>query len=185
MKRLFIAIDLSINQEVNSIHSKIKFLLKHENINWVKPENMHITLKFLGSTPSEHIVEINKIVTDACQNLAPIQLEFEKIGLFGSSYAPRVIWLGFAENEILSQFAETLKKNLVRLGFEYDRQNFVPHLTLGRIQKIETKSYFQSVLNNYKTLSLSPVKVENIYLFESILRKNGPEYISLKSWDLK
>ena len=176
MKRLFIAVDLSGNQEVNKIYSEIKRRLINNKIRWVKPQNMHLTLKFLGSTPSDKVDSIIEITKQTVGKFKKTELLISQIGLFGSSYKPRVIWLGFEENKVLSELGEALKNDFIPLGFPYDRQNFVPHLTFGRINKIESKQYFQSVLNDYKELNLNPIKIKSIFLYESILRKEGPEY---------
>ena len=176
MKRLFIAIDLSDNQEVNMIYQEVKKRLLNNKIGWVKPENMHLTLKYLGSTPEEKVKKIIEDMHKSCENRKEISLEFSRIGIFGSSYKPRVIWLGFKENVFLEEFAEEIKKAMLPLGFSIDRQNFVPHLTLGRINKIESKRYFQSVLDQYRSLEFKPVTINKIYLYESILHKEGAEY---------
>jgi len=184
MKRLFIAIDISDNQEVNNIYREVKKKLFNNKIRWTKPENMHITLKFLGSTPAEKVKNIVEVMGNVAKDYKEIEMNFSRVGLFGSSYKPRVIWLGFKENLVLTELAENLKRKLEPIGFPYDRQNFVPHLTLGRINKIESKSYFQSVLNGYKKLDLQAFQIKKIYLFESILQKEGPEYRVLHEVDL-
>lgn len=185
MKRLFIAIDISDNLEVNNIIKGLKNKLNQDKIGWVKPENMHITVKFIGSTPSEKTKKIVEITKKTCEHIKPFELKFSKIGIFGSSYKPRVIWIGFEENIVLSNLAENIKKELDKIGYPYDRQNFVPHLTLGRISKIESKKYFQSVLDGYKDIELKPILINNIYLFESVLQKTGPEYRIIESINLQ
>ena len=174
--RLFIAIDITDNEEVIGIYKELKKRLAAEKIRWVKPENMHLTLKFLGSTAPEKVDDIKKLMKKVCEGKHLSPLEFSRIGIFGSSYKPRVIWLGFKENKEIAALAQELKSGLVPLGWEYDRQNFVPHLTLGRVTKINSKKYFQSVLDDYKTLNIKPLEIEKITLYQSILGKEGPVY---------
>lgn len=180
MKRLFIAVDLSDNQDVNKVYSEVKKKLFNNNIRWTKPENMHLTIKFLGSTPVEKVEKITSIMQNTIEESRSIALRFSRVGLFGSRYKPRVIWLGFKENSPLNELAENLKRKLEPIGFPYDRQNFVPHLTLGRINKILSKPHFQSVLDQYQELVFEPLKIGSIYLYESVLRKEGPEYRVIK-----
>jgi 2'-5' RNA ligase len=184
MKRLFIAIDISENQDVMRIYKDVKMRLSKDKIRWVKPENMHITLKFLGSTPAEKVKDVIKTMENISRKYSSTELVFSRVGIFGSSYKPRVIWIGFEENASLQNLAADLKQAYVPLGYEADRQNFVPHLTLGRISAISSKRYFQTVIDRHRNLQSAPVTVNKIYLYESILRREGPEYKVLKAVDL-
>lgn len=185
MKRLFIAFDLSENQDIISTYQALKNQLNASQIGWIKQENLHITLKFLGNSPVESIEKIDSVLKNVCHNQLPFKLEISRIGIFGSSYKPRVIWLGFEKNPQLIGFAKKLAEELVPIGFTIDRQNFVPHLTLGRIGKIDSKQYFKSVMDKFKTLNLNSISLESIYLYESTLLKNGPEYKALKTYNLQ
>ncbi|OIP01679.1 MAG: 2'-5' RNA ligase [Bacteroidetes bacterium CG2_30_33_31] len=184
MKRLFIAINFSDNQDINLHFLKLKNLLKNNKIAWIKPENMHLTIKYIGSMPSEKIENMINLMEESLDKRKSFLLEFDKIGIFGSSYNPRVIWIGFKECHILNEIAENIKSNFVKLGISYDRQNFVPHITIGRINKIESKQYFQKVISDNRQINCSPVLVNKIILYESILQKNGPEYQILKTIEL-
>lgn len=184
MKRLFIAIDCSDNKDVILIHRRLKMMLKNDKMSWTKPENHHLTLKFLGSTPSESIADIQKVLENICEHTDKISLEFSRLGIFGSSYKPRVIWLGFENNPIITALAEEIKTEFIPLGFKADRQNFVPHLTLARVQKIQSKAFFQSVLDSNQPQKTESLQVNEILLLESKLQKEGPEYHIIKRFQL-
>ena len=111
-------------------------------------------------------------------------MHINKTGIFGSSYQPRVIWFGIDNNPVLSNLAENTLNNMAAIGFERDRQNFVPHLTIGRIKYVDDKKYFNQIIERYSASDIQKVSVTEIYLYESILRKEGPIYNVVKSFKL-
>ena len=73
---------------------------------------------------------------------------------------------------------------MAAIGFERDRQNFVPHLTIGRIKNVDDKKFFNQIIEKYATADIQKGNVTEIYLYESILRKEGPIYNVVKSFKL-
>ena len=185
MKRLFVAVDLADNQLISQLLDDFRRRLARDKIRWVKPENLHLTLQFLGPMHQERIPAIEQNITRAVENTTAFTLDFERLGIFGSHYKPRVIWLGFEPNPSLLSLAEQLKKGMMEQGFSEDRQNFVPHITLGRIGKIESKKYFQSVWEHFEDWTMPPIEVKEVKLLESVLHKEGPEYQSLGVFGLR
>jgi 2'-5' RNA ligase len=185
MKRLFVGIDLADNQHINKLILDFSRRLHKNKIRWVRPENLHLTLQFLGPTPKEKLLSVEQNITQAVENTQAFTLSFERLGIFGSSYKPRIIWLGFSPNPHLIGLAERLKLGMIEYGFREDRQNFVPHITLGRIGKIESKKYFQAVWEHFEDWSMPDIEVKEIKLLESVLHKDGPEYQSLGVFDLR
>ena len=101
------------------------------------------------------------------------------IGIFGSRYDPRVVWAGIEPPEPLASLMKIVQKEMEQHGFEPDRQNTVPHLTLGRIKFLKDKELFKKVIDIHRDLQSDFIKISESILFESILRKEGPQYISL------
>jgi 2'-5' RNA ligase len=184
MKRLFAAIKLHPTEAFLSRYYAVKRNLQDEKIKWVAPENIHITLKFLGETPDHHIPGINLALKEAANCFSPFRYELENIGIFGSSYKPRVIWMGIHDKGVISELAASVFKQLEHIGIEKDRQNFVPHLTIARIKSIQDKKHFQEVIEKYREGGIQKEEVNQFHLFESILRPEGPEYTILKSFTL-
>ena len=118
------------------------------------------------------------------KRISPFTLDFKKTGIFGSSYNPKVIWFGVEKSEILAILAENLLENLDKNGFSRDRQNFVPHLTVGRIKNVNNKQQFQNVIDQYKSSFIQKVQVESIILFESLLSPTGPQYKKVSEFSL-
>ncbi|MCF8229328.1 MAG: RNA 2',3'-cyclic phosphodiesterase [Bacteroidales bacterium] len=182
MKRLFAAIKLHPTDKFLELFGQLQNQLKQDKIKWVDPQKIHITLKFFGDTTEENIDEIAGAMDDAVFDASPFELQMHNVGIFGSSYKPRVIWFGIEASEKLRSLYQNLKVNLEELGYKYDRQNFVPHLTVGRIRHIQNKRYFQQVINRFKDEDIQKEKIDRLILFESILRPQGPEYIVVEEF---
>jgi 2'-5' RNA ligase len=185
MKRLFLAIPLSPETEFLALLHKLRSELYYERINWVKLQNMHLTLKFLGPTADEKIPEIITTVNEILTDWERFGLEFNKTGIFGSRYQPRVLWLGMKDvPEQLDLLAESVLDAMDKIGFARDRQNFVPHLTLGRIKNLTDKPRFQEVIGKIPQKSYIHKSVAELLLYESILHKEGPEYRVIHSFKI-
>jgi len=184
MKRLFIAIKLIPDDNFLRIYNFLKQNLKHDLIKWVEPDKLHLTLKFLGETRYDKIPEIKYLLTEFVKGKNPVELNFDKVGIFGSSYDPKVIWFGISNNETIKQLGIELLQYFHENGFTQDRQNFVPHLTVGRIKKLVNKKYFQSVINKVKEEEIQNFNIKEIILYQSILKPTGPIYITLGKYEL-
>lgn len=184
MKRLFAAIKIHPSPEFSSIVRSITSDLKHERIKWVELHNMHLTLKFFGETEETRVPAIYKALTAATANTDSFTLHINRTGIFGSRYDPRVIWFGIDPEPGLQKLAGNVFGNLQQAGWEPDRQNFVPHLTIGRIKELKDKTLFQQVIARYREVNIQDQYVSELILFESILRREGPEYIALRKFPL-
>jgi 2'-5' RNA ligase len=118
------------------------------------------------------------------EKFSAFNIDISNIGVFGSSYAPKLIWLG-VENEILKRLGNDVIAAMEKVGFIVDRQNFVPHITLGRIKKLEDKNYFQKIISANKEKYIQSIYVEKFHLIESILHKTGPVYKIIETYDFK
>ena len=181
MKRLFIAIKILPLDRFISMFNNVKLLLKNERITWVDMNNIHLTLKFLGDTDEQKVPQLLDIVREVSKDNVPFEICLSHLGVFGSKYDPKVIWCGLDKcNAMIKTYSE-LNDKLAVLGIYPDRQNFVPHLTLGRIRNIVDNDMLNKVTEKYKETFFQNCLVENISLYESILRLQGPLYINLSS----
>lgn len=184
MKRLFLAIKFIPDIELLRIYSELKQSLSHDKIRWVDPQNFHLTLKFFGSTPEDKIQLISRVVNDTVKSYNTLNLKIENIGIFGSRYKPRVIWFGITRNDQLIKLGNELLNNLNDVGFLRDRQNFVPHLTVGRIISIEDKALFNKKIQQFKNVFIQEFEIHELLLYERILKPAGPEYYKIESFPL-
>ena len=154
----------------------MKSSLNFADIKWVKPEIIHVTLKFFGETEEQKIPGISNVLREVAGRHERFNTELVNVGIFGSSYDPRVIWFGMQKAEPLKALAEDVLKSVEQIGWERDRQNFVPHLTIARIKYVPDKRLFQKVIDENKNAFIQEVSVAEFHLYESILFKEGPVY---------
>ncbi len=184
-KRLFLALSIRPNQKLQQQLNFLKTNLSEEKINWIKEDNFHLTLKFIGKTSGKAIPKLIRAIQSGLESSPPFPIQLEKIGLFGSSYKARVIWLGVSANQTLLDIHQQLTIEMEKIGYLNDRQNFVPHFTLGRIKKIIHKDHFKRVLDRSEQGFIQETMIKQIDLFERILTPEGPIYKSVISFHLK
>ena len=184
-KRLFIAVEIVPDERFLAIYDKLKsHTTRLDKINWVKPNLMHLTLKFLGETPIEKIPSIAESMSVACKELSPFTVSIGRIGLFGSRYQPRVLWFGMDNAEMLQKAHYSIEKQMRKLGFPRHIGNFVPHLTLARINKIDDKKRFLQQIEQAQTENIQQLTVKEIVLYESILNERIPVYEKIMAYAL-
>lgn len=185
MKQLFVGIKTHLDNSLYTVLQNLIKSLPDDKINWTLPENMHITLRFIGETPAERIPDIENCLQKAANDSSSIAFETSKTGIFGSRHNPRVIWLGLSPQEPIQSLFSTIQSNLSQIGILPTGENFVPHLTLGRIRKINDKAFFQNTLESFETrFPAQHFDVCSFQLFESILLKSSPKYNIIKEFIL-
>ena len=185
MKRLFAAFKINLDPEFLAKYHELKQELRFEPFKWVEDHNIHITLKFFGETEENKIPEISAVLRKRASIESSIDLHLAGLGIFGSSYAPKVIWVGIEPYAELSALMKSLHNDLKNIGFETDRQNLVPHLTLGRIKFLKDKISFNRAILQYKTISSAPIHISGMILYESILHREGPVYNALEKFPFR
>ena len=108
MKRLFVAFKIHPSAHYISLFNEISSLLRHERINWVEPENTHLTIKFLGETDEAKIPAICQVLESAVAQSNPFTLKIANTGIFGSRYDPKVIWFGIEKQDELDNLAQNI-----------------------------------------------------------------------------
>ena len=181
-KRTFLAISIPCSTEFPALVEKLKKNLQHENyINYVKTNQIHLTMKFVGETPEEDVPAI----IEACQKVAkkhqPFTMDFDRTGLFGSNRVPRVLWLGMTNQpQALFDLEEDLLDAFDDLGYLRDGKNFVPHLTVCRIKQLVDKQFFLQIYNSIEQKTYLHADVKELVYFQSFLQPTGPHYKVLK-----
>jgi 2'-5' RNA ligase len=182
MKRLFTALKIQPGKEFTDSFRQLRLGLRNEQIKWVEDHNIHITLKFFGETGEDQIPGICTVLKKCASDTSAITLRLAGLGIFGSAYAPKVVWAGIEPYSELVSLMKRVHNDLRDLGFEPDRQNLVPHLTLGRIRSLNDKITFNRVTGQFKNISSSGMQIGEMILYESILRREGPEYFVLEKF---
>ena len=187
VKRLFVAITFHPEE---SFAEKVRPLrqctFRTDMVNWVQPDLLHLTLKFIGETDTARIPDICSAVEAAVRTVNPFTITLDRIGAFGSRHQPRVIWLGPVYTpDVMVQLHHRIDLNLARKGFPKTFGNFVCHLTLARIHRIGDKGYFWKQFEACRQLFSEKVEVRECVLYESILHKGyQPQYVALERFRL-
>ena len=174
--RTFISVTLP--KKIVSVSNMLQttVISKKDNIKWVNPGNIHLTLKFLGHTPFEAADEINKVLKDLVINHSGMELNITGTGCFPKIERPRVLWLGIDGNiGQLQDFVTDINTRLEKLGFPLDEDEFIPHITLARI-KYPPKD--TPDISNFINTSYEPINfnINRIRFMSSELFPNGPIY---------
>jgi 2'-5' RNA ligase len=112
-------------------------------VRWVPPENVHLTLKFLGEVPEGRVPEICSAVDSAVAGAGPFEMAVSGFGAFPSLRRPRVVWAGIELSPPLERLQAELERALAAIGFPKEDRPYHPHLTLGRTQKYASASEFE------------------------------------------
>ncbi len=184
MKRLFIATKVELNEQYMNLLRRLQQQLAGDRIVWVDSQLQHLTLRFLGQTPDTQIPKLKKLLNEVANQTPSFSLNMDKLGIFGSRYAPSVLWLGFNEFEPYKTLFEKMENGLTSLGFEANQGNLVPHITLGRIKETQSKKYFWKIIERNLPDFIQQVHIEEITLFQSRLQPTGPIYTPLHTFHL-
>ena len=178
--RTFIAIEIpgNIISKIRELQEGIKvYGLK---IRWVRPENIHLTLKFLGDVEAVTIGEIAGTISKTVEGYTPISLNAKGIGVFPGIKRPRVLWVGLTgQLDSLVRLQKTLDENFKLLGFPGEKRSFKGHLTMGRIKaKIDVKK-FGDALMAFRSFESETFTAGQIVIYKSELKPSGAFYTKL------
>ncbi len=187
--RSFIAIELpaGLKLELTQLQARLK-AGNTPGIKWVKPNGMHLTLKFLGSVAAAKIDEITRAMTAAARGVAPFHLAVEQLGAFPSLKRVQVVWVGLGGGVAkLERLYKLLETNLARLDFAPESRPFKPHLTLARLgNKVlaeERQSLGQLIAGTGLEISVT-IEVDAVSLIRSQLTREGAIYSRISSAEL-
>lgn len=187
--RTFIAIELP--KDIRGSLGKLQEQLKESeaDVKWVIPDNIHLTLKFLGETGDERLERIKKAIEEVARENHPYKISIHSLGAFPKINYLRVIWVGTedggAETKII---AKTLEEKIMKIGIPKEGRPFSSHITIGRTRSTQNRERLIKKLKNLQesfgkeNLEFS---VSKITLFKSTLTPKGPIYEVLQRVSLK
>jgi len=177
--RCFIAIELSeeLKSSIDGYIDKLKST--GADVKWVSAKNLHLTLKFLGSTPEELLTEINKKLSSIAKLHDRFTCRIFEAGVFPNIKQPRVIWLGIKDSAEMIKLQRDIDEAMAEFGFEKEGREFNPHLTIGRVRSPKNKDILMKELATLKDADFGKIEVKNITLMKSELKPGGAEYFRL------
>ena len=185
--RAFIAIELTadITRELAALQKRLR---GHGlDLRWVRPRNIHLTLKFLGEIDVADVETTVCAMRRAAERHAPFRLRAEGVGVFPAVRNARVLWAGIGggDRERLLALQASLDQSLADDGFPRDRRRFSGHLTLGRAKGKLSASALTQALSHWQTFRTEPFRVSEITLYSSRLLPGGAVYRPLERVGLK
>lgn len=188
--RAFLAIysDPGTAAELQRIQQMLARDLPGPGIRWTRPDQLHLTLQFLGHLAIDLIPEVERVSAGACRDIGAFQLRAEGIGCFPGKRKPRIIWAGIGGDLApLQQLKALLDTALAAVGYVPEDREFHPHITLARVDHVKVRDVEQlsRICGCYHGVHFGQWRVEKLDLMRSVLGSGGARYHLLKSFPLK
>lgn len=174
--RTFVALPIPLSEPLKDIVRE--FQKMGRALKPVNAECTHLTLKFLGETPTAQIPEITKIVERVAVDARAWELELVGLGAFPHWGRPSVVWAGVHPTEPLTEIAKELESQFEPLGFPPEKRAFHPHLTLARI-KAKPPTLLKAIADANENESFGTQTIDRVILYQSELQPSGPIYTPL------
>jgi 2'-5' RNA ligase len=187
--RLFIAVEPPppVRRRLAAIQAEMKRLAGRnaDDVRWVGPDNLHVTLQFLGAVPEQRVDAVKAAIAAAASEVAPLQLELRGAGAFPHGRKPRVLWAGLAGDVArLSALATSIGKALAPLGFPPEDRAFSPHVTLGRSREPRGAPRLAAAIAGTAASAGPSWRVGDVQLVQSHLSPSGSRYETIASFAL-
>ena len=189
--RTFIAIELdeTISAALADLQRRLKAKVPQGSVRWVKPEGIHLTLKFLGDAPANRIEEIERSLAWACARFPAFSFSVEGLGCFPNPRRPRVVWVGVQEESgTLTRLQKAIEDEMEKLGFAPEGRRFHAHLTLGRTQRRASSGDVRrlgQLVSETEIGRLGQMEARVVSLMKSDLRPTGAVYTQLAAVKLE
>lgn len=178
--RLFIAVELSDAVRARLSAAQERLRAAPCAVKWVKPQLMHLTLRFLGEVAPSRIPDLEAAMASAAEGVPPFEARVVGLGAFPERGAPRVVWAGIQDNGSLATLNRRLEEAARRLGFDPEQRPFSPHLTLGRVKDARGAPALRGLLDAQAAAHFGSCTITGLVLVESRLSPAGPSYTVLR-----
>lgn len=187
--RAFIALEIprEIQQAIHTATATLRAELGG-GVRWTPPENMHLTLKFLGEISPPQVDALTSALRVQADSVPAFKVEVGGLGSFPDVKRARVLWIGIQAPAEIQTLRRGIESACARLGYESETRGFSPHLTIGRVRQDATPADAQKIRRALEAAtidSLGAVRVDSAHLFKSDLKKSGAVYTKIFSAPLK
>ena len=184
--RLFVALQIpsAVRGNLDALIKELRALepaSSAKKVRWVRLENLHVTLKFIGETSPEKLEAIGAALS-AVHSMQPIELLFRGLGFFPNEKRARVLWVGIEAPPSLAALAGDVDLNLEKIGFRRESRPFTPHLTVARLEPPGIARELHAAVQGRAALEFGVLHTGEFHLIESKLKPSGAEYTTLQSF---
>ena len=188
--RLFVAIELPVEwlQALGSLQEQLRRPLEDaagQRLRWVRPEGIHLTLKFLGEVAASRRERIEGALATAVPAPPGMSLHLGAVGTFGDRRGPRVVWVAVEGEAALAELAARVEGALAALGFPRERRPFAAHLTLARVPEGVDAARHEAIeraIRSAQAASVPALRVDCVSLMLSRLGPRGATYKRLRAF---
>jgi 2'-5' RNA ligase len=179
--RLFVALEVppTVRESLGEFLAVLRALSSQPR--WVRTDNLHITLKFIGEVQPEKLGDI-RVGLSAVHSDRPVTLDFRGVGFFPNEKRPRIFWAGVEASANLAPLAGDIDRTLEKVGVPPEKRPFSPHLTLGRFEPPGVPEKLRAAIRENATREFGSVAAEEFHLIESKLKPGGAEYTTLETF---
>ena len=179
--RLFVALQIPSMVRKNLAELLVELRALSSQPRWVRAENLHITLKFIGELPAEKLGALRAALS-AVHSDRLVTLDFRGLGFFPNEKRPRVFWAGIQASENLEVLASNIDRALEKLGIPSEKRPFSAHLTLARFEPPGLPEKLPAAIQENATREFGSVATGEFHLIESKLKPSGAEYTTLETF---
>jgi 2'-5' RNA ligase len=186
--RLFVALELPgpVLEALAALQAALK-AQGLERLRWMRPQGIHLTLKFLGDTPPARLGELMGALEEATAGTGPLRLALSGLGTFAGRGGPRVLWVGLeGDLQRLALLQRRVEEALAPLGFPREGRPFSPHLTLARVPEQEARRAAPLLQRALPLVTVPPVTMSltAVSLMRSHLQPTGALYERVATFPL-
>jgi 2'-5' RNA ligase len=189
--RSFVAIELpeALRRSLAELIDNLSAEIEPHTLRWVRPEGIHLTLKFLGDVDPPKMEKVHHVIQEVVPQFSVFTFSAGGLGCFPNLKRPRVLWVGIRDRSgELAALHAGLEQGLSAQGFQREKRAFHPHLTLGRMRRGVRQADQRAVgeaLGQTEDFSLGEFRVKEVCLFRSDLRPTGAVYTKLLAASLE
>jgi 2'-5' RNA ligase len=179
--RLFVALEIpsEVREKLAAMAQTLRAVSKEPR--WVRPENLHITLKFLGEVRETKLDALRTVLAQIRSEQA-VALEFRGLGFFPNEKHPRVFWAGIEASANLKKLAEDIEGAMEKLEIPREQRAFSPHLTLARFERQGVPEKLRGAIAENAKREFGSLQTNEFHLIQSRLKPSGAEYTTLASF---
>ena len=179
--RLFVALEIPSTVRENLAELLKSLRSMSPQTRWVRPENLHVTLNFLGEVPETKLAPIRSALAGARSD-QPVTLDFRGLGFFPNEKHPRVFWAGIETSPNLKTLAADIDEATERLGIPREKRPFSPHLTLARFEPPGLPEKVRGAIQGNSARDFGSLRTNQFQLIESKLKSSGAEYTTVETF---